>query len=140
MRLNIRAKAGRRTSASTYWLTTGFAGKQAHAEAGGNYVFNRIGYHVGFLTCGRTTSRRVDLVHTGPDLPETFQPRKIGDQHNVAVFYGKVDQKRDPGWYWTSVPGPGEPLKGPYNGPFKTKAEAVEGANQAAVIEEKGPG
>jgi len=31
-------------------------------------------------------------------------------------------------------------LKGPYNGPFKTKAEAVENANQAAVIEEKGPG
>ena len=58
----------------------------------------------------------------------------------VAVFYGKVDQKRDPGWYWTRVPGPGEPLKGPYSGPFETKAEAVEDANQAAVIEEKGPG
>jgi hypothetical protein len=49
------------------------------------------------------------------------------------VFYGKVDQKGDPGWYWTRVPGPGEPLKGPYNGPFKTKAETVEDANQAAV-------
>jgi hypothetical protein len=39
-----------------------------------------------------------------------------------------------------SVIRPGEPLKGPYNGPFETKAEAVEDANQAAVIEEKGPG
>ena len=38
------------------------------------------------------------------------------------------------------VPGPGEPLKGPYNGPFETKAEAVDDANQAAVIDEKGPG
>jgi hypothetical protein len=57
-----------------------------------------------------------------------------------AVFFGKVDQKREAGWYWTVVPGPGEPLKGPYNGPFETKAEAVENANQAAVIEEKGPG
>ena len=56
----------------------------------------------------------------------------------VAVFYGKVDQKRDPGWYWTRVPGPGE--QGPYNGPFETKAVAVEDANQAAVIEEKDPG
>ena len=56
------------------------------------------------------------------------------------MFYGKADQKRDPGWYWTSVPGPGEPLKGPYNGPFETKAKAVEDANQAAIIEEKGPG
>ena len=65
----------------------------------GNYVFNRIGYHVGFLTCGRTTSRRVDLVHTGPDLPETFRLFKgrlvINIQAKVAVFYGKVDQKRD---------------------------------------------
>jgi len=42
----------------------------------GNYVFNRIGYHVGSLTCGRTTIRRVDLVHTGPDLPETFERRR----------------------------------------------------------------
>ena len=64
----------------------------------------------------------------------------INIRAKVAVFYGKVDQKHDPGWYWTSAPGPGEPLKGPYNGPFKTKAEAVENANQAAVIEEKGPG
>jgi hypothetical protein len=38
----------------------------------GNYVFNRISYHVGSLTCGRTPIRRVDLVHTGPDLPETY--------------------------------------------------------------------
>jgi hypothetical protein len=64
----------------------------------------------------------------------------INIRAKFAVFYGKVDQKRDPGWYWTSVPGPGEPLKGPYNGPFKTKAEAVEDANQAPVIEENGPG
>jgi hypothetical protein len=36
----------------------------------------------------------------------------INIRAKVAVFYGKVDQKRDPGWYWTSFPGPGEPLKG----------------------------
>jgi len=64
----------------------------------------------------------------------------INIRAKVAVFCGKVDQRRDPGWYWTSVPGPGEPLKGPYNGPFETKAEAVENANQTAVIEEKGSG
>jgi hypothetical protein len=45
-----------------------------------------------------------------------------------AVFYGKVDQKRDPGWYWTVVPEPGEHLTGPYTGPFETKADAVEHA------------
>jgi hypothetical protein len=27
-----------------------------------------------------------------------------------------VDQKREAGWYWTVVPRPGEPSKGPYNG------------------------
>jgi hypothetical protein len=43
----------------------------------------------------------------------------------IAVFYGKVDQKRDPGWYWTSVPEPGEHLTGPYAGPFETKADAT---------------
>ena len=43
------------------------------------------------------------------------------------MFFGKVDQKRDPGWYWTRISGPGKPLKGPYNGPFETKAEAVHG-------------
>jgi hypothetical protein len=32
-----------------------------------------------------------------------------------AVFFGKVDQKRESGWYWTA-----------YNGPFETKANAVE--------------
>jgi hypothetical protein len=64
----------------------------------------------------------------------------INIRPNFAVFYGKVDQKRDAGWYWTRVPGPGEPSKGPYNGPFETKAEAVEDANQAPVIEENGPG
>jgi hypothetical protein len=64
----------------------------------------------------------------------------INIRAKVAVFYGKVDQKRDPGWYWTIVPGPGELLKGPYKGPFETKAEAVEDANQAAVIEGNGTG
>jgi hypothetical protein len=64
----------------------------------------------------------------------------INIRAKFAVFYGKVDQKRDPSWYWTSVPGPGEPLKGTYNGPFETKAEAVEDANQAPVIEEKAQG
>ena len=72
-------------------------------------------------------------------LPSDGEPMTVV-QANFAVFYGKVDQKRDPGWYSTSVPGPGEPLKGPYNGPFETKAEAVEDANQAPIIEEKGPG
>ena len=47
-------------------------------------------------------------------------------QAKFAVFYGKVDQKRDPGWYWTSVPEPGEHLTGPYAGPFETKADAIE--------------
>jgi len=65
-------------------------------------------------------------------------PNKGRSVINFAVFYGKVDQKRDSGWYWTRVPGPGEPLKGPYNGPFETKVEAVEDANQAPIIEEKG--
>ena len=54
-------------------------------------------------------------------------------QAKFAVFYGKVDQKRDPGWYWTSVPEPGEHLTGPYTGPFETKAAAVEDAHQAAI-------
>ena len=45
-----------------------------------------------------------------------------------AVFCGKVDQKRESGWYWTVAPRPGEPSKGPYNGPFETKADAVEHA------------
>ena len=45
-----------------------------------------------------------------------------------AVFCGKVDQKRESGWYWTVVPQPGEPLKGPFTGPFETKDEAIEHA------------
>jgi hypothetical protein len=27
----------------------------------------------------------------------------INIRANFAVFYGKVDQKRDPGWYWTEI-------------------------------------
>ena len=54
-------------------------------------------------------------------------------QAKFAVFYGKVDQKREPGWYWTGVPEPGEHLTGPYTGPFETKAAAVEDAHQAAI-------
>ena len=46
-----------------------------------NHVFRRIDHHVGSLTCGRTTSRRVDLVHTGPDLPETFRPHWGDPRH-----------------------------------------------------------
>jgi hypothetical protein len=49
-------------------------------------------------------------------------------QAKIAVFYGKVDQKRGPGLYWTDVPEPGKHLKGPYNGPFETKADAIEHA------------
>jgi hypothetical protein len=45
-----------------------------------------------------------------------------------AVFFGKSDQKHEPGWYWTSVPHPGEHVKGPFTGPFKTKEEAIEHA------------
>jgi hypothetical protein len=45
-----------------------------------------------------------------------------------AVFFGKVDQRREPGWYWTNVPEAGVPLKGPFTGPFETKEEAVEHA------------
>jgi hypothetical protein len=49
-------------------------------------------------------------------------------QARFAVFSGEPDQKRGSGWYWTVVPGPGEPSKGPYNGPFETKADATEHA------------
>jgi len=66
-----------------------------------------------------------------PQGPSSKGRLAINIRAKFAVFYGKADQKCDPGWYWTSVPGPGEPLKGPYNGPFETKAEAVEDANQA---------
>jgi hypothetical protein len=45
-----------------------------------------------------------------------------------AVFFGKVDQKHEAGWYWTSVPEPGERSKGPFTGPFETKDEAIEHA------------
>jgi hypothetical protein len=51
-----------------------------------------------------------------------------GIQTKIAVFYGEVDQKRGPGWYWTAVARPGEPPKGSYTGPFETKADAVEHA------------
>jgi hypothetical protein len=54
-------------------------------------------------------------------------------QAKFAVFYGEADQKRGPGWYWTAVPGPGEPSRGPYNGPFETKAAAVEDAHREAI-------
>jgi hypothetical protein len=49
-----------------------------------------------------------------------------GIQARFAVFFGKVDQKRDAGWYWTNAPEPGE--HGPFTGPFETKDEAVEHA------------
>ena len=49
-------------------------------------------------------------------------------EKRFAVFLGKVDQRREPGWYWTSVPEPGEHLKGPFTGPFETKDEAIEHA------------
>lgn len=45
-------------------------------------------------------------------------------EKRFAVFFGK----REPGWYWTVVPQPGEPLKGPFTGPFETKDEAIEHA------------
>jgi hypothetical protein len=51
-----------------------------------------------------------------------------GSELRFAVFYGETDQKRGQGWYWTAVPGPAEPSKGPYNGPFETKADAIEHA------------
>jgi hypothetical protein len=47
---------------------------------------------------------------------------------HVAVFFEKVD-KRPSGWYWT--PSDGEiPHSGSIVGPFETKPEAVEDANQ----------
>jgi hypothetical protein len=59
-------------------------------------------------------------------------------QGRFAVFFGKVDQRREAGWYWTSVPEPGEHPKGAYTGPFETKDEAIEDANQAGVTERGG--
>jgi hypothetical protein len=50
-----------------------------------------------------------------------------------AVFFGKVDQRREPGWYWTGVPEPGEHLKGPFTGPFETKDEAIEHAMRSGA-------
>jgi hypothetical protein len=57
-------------------------------------------------------------------------------QAKFAAFFGKVDQKRDPGWYWTDVPEPGKPLRGPYNGPFESKEEAVEHAFRSGAEEQ----
>jgi hypothetical protein len=48
---------------------------------------------------------------------------------NVAVFFGKVD-KRASGWYWTPISDAQIPHSGSIVGPFETKAEAVEDANQ----------
>ena len=63
----------------------------------------------------------------GLDCPTTELRRPITSvQAKFAVFYGEADQKLAPGWYWTVVPGPGEPSKGPDNGPFETKADAIE--------------
>jgi hypothetical protein len=59
-------------------------------------------------------------------------------QAKFAVFYGEPDQKRGSGWYWTVVPGPGEPSKGPYTGPFETKAQAMENAVLCGADELKG--
>ena len=42
-------------------------------------------------------------------LPNDGKPMTVV-QAKFAVFYGEPDQKRGPGWYWTVVPGPGEPL------------------------------
>jgi hypothetical protein len=60
-------------------------------------------------------------------LPNDGEPM-TDVQAKFAVFYGEPDQKRGSGWYWTVIPGPGEPSKGPYTGPFETKADAVEHA------------
>jgi hypothetical protein len=53
---------------------------------------------------------------------------------DVAVFFGKVD-KRPSGWYWTSISDAETPQSRSMVGPFETKAEAVEDANQTAVTE-----
>jgi hypothetical protein len=50
---------------------------------------------------------------------------------NVVVFFGKVD-KRPSGWYWTPI-SETVPHSGSIVGPFGTKTDAVEDANQAAV-------
>jgi hypothetical protein len=44
-----------------------------------------------------------------------------------AVFFGRVD-KRAAGWYWTGAQEMDKGVKGPFTGPFETKAEAVEHA------------
>jgi hypothetical protein len=57
-------------------------------------------------------------------------------QAKFAVFYGEdgeADQKRGPVWYWTVVPAPGEPWKGPSIGPFETKPDAIEHAVQSGA-------
>jgi hypothetical protein len=49
-------------------------------------------------------------------------------QAKFAVFYGRVDE-RSTGWYWTEAPDDVDELpKGPFQGPFETKADAVEHA------------
>jgi hypothetical protein len=60
-------------------------------------------------------------------LPNDGGPM-TGTELRIAVFFGEPDQKSGSGWYWTVVPGPGEPSKGPYTGPFETKADAIEHA------------
>jgi hypothetical protein len=47
-------------------------------------------------------------------------------QAKFAVFYGKVDE-RPSGWYWTEAPpdDEGDRPKGPFTGPFETKADAI---------------
>jgi hypothetical protein len=52
-----------------------------------------------------------------------------GIQGRFAVFFGKVD-KRPSGWYWISAQAADKSIKGPFTGPFETKAEAIEHAMQ----------
>ncbi len=56
---------------------------------------------------------------------------------NVAVFYGKVDE-RPSGWYWAATSEPEKPFIWPIAGPFETKAAAVEDAYQAALTPNPG--
>jgi hypothetical protein len=53
-------------------------------------------------------------------------------QTRFAVFFGKVD-KRPSGWYWISAQEVDKNVKGPFTGPFETKAEAIEHAIQSGA-------
>ena len=59
----------------------------------GNYVFNRIGYHVGSLTWSSGQSTRAGgsiWFCTLADRPETFERRRASDAHGRRVSHYPV--------------------------------------------------